>query len=111
MAGGAPIGLAMAEPVLIAQISDLHIKAAGEFAYRKIDTARALKHCIVRLNALRPRPAIVVVSGDLVDGGTPEEYTHLKELLRDLALPMVAIPGNHDRRAPMRLAFPDQPYA
>jgi len=100
-----------APPLLIAQITDLHIKPVGELAYRQVDTATALKHCIAQVNGLRPRPTLVVVSGDLVDGGKDEEYAHLKRLLTDLAVPLVAIPGNHDSRAPMRRAFPDQPYA
>jgi len=60
---------------------------------------------------MRPAPAMVVCSGDLVDGGADEEYAHLAELLAPLAIPFVAIPGNHDARAPMRRAFPAQPYA
>jgi Icc protein len=100
-----------APPLLVAQITDLHIKPVGELAYRQVDTAAALAHCIAHLNNLRPRPALVVVSGDLVDAGKDEEYAHLRRLLNELALPLVAIPGNHDRREPMRRAFPDQPYA
>jgi 3',5'-cyclic AMP phosphodiesterase CpdA len=100
-----------AAPLLIAQISDLHIKRAGELAYKQVDTAAALKRCIMHLNGMRPRPALVVTTGDLVDGGQTEEYAHLKRLLADLALPLVAIPGNHDAREPMRRAFPNQPYA
>jgi 3',5'-cyclic AMP phosphodiesterase CpdA len=97
--------------LLVAQITDLHIKPIGELAYRQVDTAAALAHCVAHLNGLRPRPDIVVVTGDLVDGGKPEEYAHLKRLLAELALPLVAIPGNHDAREAMRLAFPNQPYA
>ncbi len=63
------------------------------------------------LNALRPRPALVAVSGDLVDTAADEEYTHLKRLLQPLELPLAVIPGNHDARALVRRAFPDQPYA
>jgi 3',5'-cyclic-AMP phosphodiesterase len=100
-----------ATPLLIAQISDLHIKPAGELAYQQVDTAAALKRCIMHLNRMWPRPAMVVASGDLVDGGRSEEYAHLKRLLADLALPLVALPGNHDARDTMRRAFPNQPYA
>jgi 3',5'-cyclic-AMP phosphodiesterase len=100
-----------ASPLLIAQISDLHIKTAGELPGQQVDNSAALKRCIMHLNGMRPRPAMVVVTGDLVDGGQPEEYAHLRQLLADLALPLVAIPGNHDAREPMRRAFPKQPYA
>lgn len=98
-------------PVLIAQISDLHVKAPGVLAYGKVDTAAALERCIVELNRLMPRPDLVVISGDLADTPTKEEYDHLKELLAPLQIPFVAIPGNHDSRELMRAAFSDQAYA
>ncbi len=101
----------MRAPVLIAQISDLHIKRPGERAYGVVDTADALERCIAALNGLRPRPAMVVASGDLVDTGSEEEYRHLQHLLRSLELPLVVLPGNHDSRVRLRRAFPDQPFA
>ena len=101
----------MAAPLLIAQISDLHIKRPGEKAYGVVDTAAALERCIAHLNGMKPQPDHVVISGDLVDGGAAEEYTHLKRLLAPLQAPFSAIPGNHDRREAMRAVFPDQSYA
>jgi 3',5'-cyclic AMP phosphodiesterase CpdA len=101
----------MSKPILIAQISDLHIKAPGMLAYGKVDTAGALQHCVTALNTLQPRPDLVVISGDLADTPTPEEYKHLKHLLAALEIPFIGIPGNHDSRAMMRAAFPDQAYA
>jgi Icc protein len=99
------------EPILIAQISDLHIKAPGALAYGRVDTAKALARCIPALNDLRPRPDLVVISGDLADTPTAEEYQHLRQLLAPLELPLIGIPGNHDSRELMRAAFPEQPYA
>jgi Icc protein len=93
-------------PVLIAQISDLHIKRPGELAYGQVDTAAALTRCIAHLNRFRPRPKLVVITGDLVDSGPEEEYAHLRELLAPLELPMAAIPGNHDDRERFRRTFP-----
>lgn len=93
-------------PVLIAQISDLHIKPPGQLAYGRVDTALALEQCVTALNEFRPRPDIVVISGDLVDTPTVEEYGYLKRLLAPLELPFVSIPGNHDSREMMRAAFP-----
>jgi len=102
-------------PLLVAQISDLHIKPPGVKAYQVVDTAAALARCVSFLNAMQPRPAVVVCSGDLIDDGSkPEnaaEYEHLKQLLRPLKLPFLAVAGNHDARLPMRAAFPEQPYA
>ncbi|MGJ5043456.1 MULTISPECIES: phosphodiesterase [unclassified Bradyrhizobium] len=93
-------------PVVIAQISDLHIKAPGRLAYRRVDTARALTRCITELNRFEPKLDLVVISGDLVDTPSPAEYDHLKDLLAELETPFVAVPGNHDSRELMRAAFP-----
>jgi 3',5'-cyclic AMP phosphodiesterase CpdA len=99
------------KPVLIAQISDLHIKPPGALAYRRVDTAKALERCVIALNEFIPKPDLVVISGDLADTPTPEEYEHLKRLLAPLKLPFVSIPGNHDSRELMRAAFPLASYA
>ena len=95
-------------PVLIAQISDLHIKRPGTLAYQRVDTGAALVRCVQTLNHLSPRPDLVVISGDLVDTPTGEEYEHLTALLAPLDIPCMAIPGNHDDRALMRAALPEQ---
>jgi 3',5'-cyclic AMP phosphodiesterase CpdA len=96
----------MSRPTLIAQISDLHIKRQGALAYNRVDTAAALSRCIAELNRFSPRPDLVVISGDLADTPTAEEYTHLKSLLEPLQIPFAAIPGNHDDHALMRAALP-----
>jgi Icc protein len=98
-------------PICIAQISDLHIKAPGKLAYRRVDTAQALQLCVATLNQLTPSPDLVVISGDLADTPTEAEYGRLKGLLAELKFPFVAIPGNHDSRELMRAAFPEHPYA
>lgn len=101
----------MTPAILIAQISDLHIKQRGELAYGKVDTAAALRRCVAELNRLNPRPQLVVISGDLADTPSAEEYVHLKSLLAPLDIPFVAVPGNHDDRALMRAALPNDGYA
>jgi Icc protein len=98
-------------PALIAQISDLHIKSPGSLAYGRVDTAAALERCVAALNEFLPRPDFVVISGDLADTPTVEEYQYLKRLLAPLSVPFAGIPGNHDSRDMMRAAFPLFPYA
>jgi Icc protein len=99
------------KPICIAQISDLHIKRQGQLAYGRVDTARALARCIAALNGFDPAQDFVVISGDLADTPSEEEYQHLKQLLEPLTLPFAGVPGNHDTRDMMRAAFPDQRYA
>lgn len=96
--------------MLIAQISDTHIKTPGRLAYRRVDTAHMLRACVDRLIRLTPRPDLVLITGDLVDRGEPEEYCHLRELLAPLPIPMLVIPGNHDEREALRAAFRDGGY-
>jgi 3',5'-cyclic-AMP phosphodiesterase len=93
--------------VLIAQISDLHIKPVGMRAYQRVDTAAALARCVKELNRLAPRPDLVVISGDLVDVPSPTAYEHLIQLLAPLEIAFAAVPGNHDDRDLMRAALPD----
>jgi 3',5'-cyclic AMP phosphodiesterase CpdA len=96
--------------MLIAHISDLHIRAPGELAYRHVDTAAHLRRCIAHILAQTPLPDVVVATGDLADLGRPEEYAHLVKLLEPLAMPLYLIPGNHDDRVALRSAFPGHGY-
>ena len=98
------------KPLLIAQISDLHIKPPGQLAYGRVDTAKALERCVATLNAFKPAPDFVVISGDLADTPTAEEYEALERLIAPLSLPFAGIPGNHDSRDMMRAAFPQNAY-
>ncbi|HUL02126.1 MAG TPA: phosphodiesterase [Gemmatimonadales bacterium] len=96
--------------MLVAQISDLHIRAPGQLAYRRVDTAPYLERCVEQLARMTPRPDLVLATGDLVDTGAPEEYRHLRRLLAPLSMPVYLIPGNHDRREPMLTEFAHHAY-
>jgi Icc protein len=96
--------------MLIAHISDLHIRRPGELAYRRVDTAAHLERCIANILAQRPQPDIVVATGDLTDSGRPGEYEHLAKLLAPLPMPLYLVPGNHDERGALRTAFPQHHY-
>lgn len=100
----------MKSDFVLAQISDLHIKTEGRLSYRKVDTLRALKEAVTRLNALTPRPDAVVITGDLTDFGQPAEYQQVRDVLNTLTLPWFAIPGNHDSRPAFRQAFADRDW-
>ena len=96
--------------MLIAQITDCHVKREGRLVYGKIDSATMLERAILRINALNPQPDVVIATGDLADGGEPAEYLRLRKLLTRLRARFLLLPGNHDRRAALREAFPDHPY-
>jgi len=96
--------------VIIAQITDLHVRPRGWLCNRVVETNAMLGRAIKSLNALKPPPDVVIATGDLVDGGTSEEYRVLREELGGLTMPVYLIPGNHDRREGMREVFPDAGY-
>jgi 3',5'-cyclic AMP phosphodiesterase CpdA len=96
--------------LIIAQITDCHLKAGRRLAYRKVDTAAALEACVRHLLALPQRPDVVLVTGDLGDLGTAAEYELFREIVAPLPMPLYVIPGNHDNREAMRAAFAEHAY-
>lgn len=97
-------------PRLLVQLSDTHIRAPGELAERRVDTAEALERAVAAVQALPIAPEAVLVTGDCVDSGKPAQYAHLRRLLAPLAAPVYLLPGNHDDRDAMRTAFPEATY-
>jgi len=95
---------------ILGQISDLHIKAPGKLSYRVVDCAAMLERCVAEILRLPQRPDALVVTGDLVDFGRPEEYAHLRTLLSPLPMPYYLLPGNHDDRETLRTSFADHAY-
>lgn len=92
--------------MLIAHVSDFHAVGTGLLFKDKFDTRLALTRLVDRLRALTPRPDCLVVSGDLGEDATADEYAHVGEALATLDLPIIAVPGNHDQRAPLVAAMP-----
>lgn len=104
-------GAAVREPVmLITQITDIHISTPGTRAHDLYDTPGHLRRWVARLNALSPRPDLVLATGDLVNEGQPDEYRILAEILAWLEIPIYLMPGNHDDRDNLRAAFPEHGY-
>ncbi len=83
--------------LIIAQISDFHVRPRGQTAYG-VDTNAMFAEAIDAVLRLRPRPDLVLVSGDLADCGLAEEYALVTEGLAALPMPVFVVPGNHDRR-------------
>ena len=92
--------------MLICQISDLHI-TNGDRLSGVVDTTAMLRACVAHIGALPTRPDVLLVTGDLVDQGHPDEYARLRAAIAPLGLPTHVIPGNHDDRETLRAAFAD----
>lgn len=91
----------MASPVLLVQLSDLHIGANEN----GVDPMPHLVAVVQAVRSLPNRPDAVLVSGDLTDDGVEAGYQKARELLERLEVPLHVLPGNHDDRGRLRAAF------
>lgn len=92
--------------MLFAHISDFHVFArAPETSLVRPDAEAAARKVVADIAGLRPGVDAVLFTGDLTDGGSPEDYVLLLDILSPLRMPVFVVPGNHDRRATLRAAF------
>ncbi|MGA4848446.1 metallophosphoesterase [Streptomyces sp. G5(2025)] len=83
---------------VIAHVSDTHIDVGADDGGRSVARTRTVMEY---LNALPYDLDAVIVTGDIADHGTPEEYEAARELLTTRH-PLLTCPGNHDDRAAFR---------
>ena len=69
------------------------------------DPVAALAAAVEAVQALRPRPDAVLVSGDLAEHADDGEYDQVRELLAPIDAPIHVLAGNHDDRAALRRHF------
>ncbi|KAB2917417.1 MAG: hypothetical protein F9K29_10165 [Hyphomicrobiaceae bacterium] len=91
----------------VAQISDTHIQTRDRSARSRLDD---LDRTVASINALRPRPAAVLHTGDVAHDGAPSDYAAAREILCELACPVFATVGNKDGRGAFRQAFAPDGY-
>ena len=90
--------------VVIAQLTDSHLRRAGEFTHG-FDTGRCLQDAVQAIvDAPVPIDAIVV-TGDLADRGREDEYRHFLEITAPIRAPIYPGPGNHDEARTLAKAF------
>lgn len=95
--------------MLIAHISDFHLFAdqpETEPVRRDIETIA--RRVVDDLARFAPRLDAIALTGDLTDGGSMADYALLKDVLSPLDMPVLMVPGNHDKRANLRAAFRDR---
>jgi 3',5'-cyclic-AMP phosphodiesterase len=89
-------------PFRLAQLTDPHIGADWGGGP---DPTTAFTAALDAIAALPDRPDAIVVSGDLTNDGTAEQYGPVRDGLQRAGVPFVVLPGNHDDRATLRAAF------
>ncbi len=94
--------------MLLAQLSDLHITDPSSLIARFVDGEARLAAALEALAGLHRRPDVLVLTGDLVDRGLPDEYRRLRAVLDPCPIPWFVLPGNHDDPDAFRAAFSDR---
>ncbi len=90
-----------AAPFLLLQISDTHLGSDWDGP----DPDECLLRAVEAILALPQRPDALLVSGDLTQNGTADEYARVRESLAPLDLEPHVLPGNHDLRGALRAEF------
>jgi 3',5'-cyclic AMP phosphodiesterase CpdA len=114
----------MTDELRFVHFTDTHVVGPG-VRLREVDTCRSLERVVDAVNDLNPRPAFVIVGGDLVspdissdsieghrhasDAEYEASYAVLRSILGRLEIPFHMLMGNHDRRRPFRRVMLSRP--
>lgn len=94
--------------MLIAQITDIHLgfepDSPGEFNRQRLDATLA------QLANLDPLPALLLLTGDLIDRGDVSSYRRLRDALAGFPAPCHMALGNHDHRENFAQVFPEHRF-
>ena len=77
--------------MLIAHLSDQHLRPHGQLYQGLVDSNAMLLSSIQHLAAFTPQPDLVLLTGDVVDNGTKAEYAVAAEMLALIAQPVLVI--------------------
>lgn len=89
----------------VTQFSDMHFCTEPEGEPRNTDDAWDAVFADA-FESGRPRPDLVVITGDIAHNGTEAEYEKVAEKLSRLPVDAVVCPGNHDRQVPFEAILP-----
>ena len=89
--------------MLVAQITDLHLKAENGGSCRNLSRLRCV---LADLKNMRQRPDVIVVTGDLTEKGEDASYFAVKTELSSIGIPYYLAMGNHDHAPALAACFP-----
>lgn len=81
-------------PVIL-HITDTHLYADPERRLKGIDTLASFKTVLKKARQQFPKPAAVILGGDLAQDEAADTYRKLNKLLADWHVPFLITPGNH----------------
>ena len=91
----------MLDPTLhLLHLTDTHIYADAELRFGAMDTRPSFLDCLQRASASGPYDA-VLLTGDLAAEAETGAYRWLIDAMRNVAVPVLCLPGNHDHERTM----------
>lgn len=87
------VAAGLVRPVRIAAIGDFHARVDRDFLFGPA------------LRRVSDQADLLLIAGDLTDNGRLEEFELVAAALAEVTIPVVAVPGNHDRRCLRRVAM------
>lgn len=94
--------------MIVAQISDTHIAAGNKKTFGVAPMAENLIRCVSHINALKPNPDLLLLTGDITNDGALEEAQRAATILAQVKIPYYIVPGNHDDREVLNSVFGHQ---
>ncbi|MGE0295976.1 metallophosphoesterase family protein [Pseudonocardia sp.] len=90
----------------LVHLTDLHVEVDGAASRFGFDSGPLVERALQVVAESGLRPSALVITGDLVEHGRPEEYHRLRTLAKPwitrIGAPVAWVAGNHDDRAALR---------
>ncbi len=96
------------KPLKILQVSDCHVSADPEAAYRTLNADRNVKTLLPAMRAWNPD--LLLLTGDVTEDASSVAYSRVADMLGEIDAPLLALPGNHDDPQVMQNHFPQGPW-
>lgn len=98
-------------PVVLLQITDMHLHAAADSRMRGVTTYETLLAILEQVQRdTRWPPDAIVVTGDIVQDESRAGYERFRATLQPLGVPVFCIPGNHDDPQLMLEVLAEAPF-
>jgi 3',5'-cyclic-AMP phosphodiesterase len=95
----ATYGNAVANPMLIAQISDTHISQPDPDEPHTLERIAALESFVEHVGKMAEKPDLILHTGDVSQDGKPEQYETVKSMMDTIDIPVFFALGNRDQGA------------
>ena len=89
-----------APPVTLVHLTDTHLYGRAGGTLLGVDTAASFLAVLQHMRQSGRTPDRMLVTGDLSQDGSHASYHRFLSMTAPLGIPVHALPGNHDRRAP-----------